>query len=81
MTKNLLLGNYYSKKDLSLIFSEKGLLTSREGIFSSKTLNFYLFFVDLVKEGKQDRFHFNDYFDGDVFHWIVKRFNTLSLQE
>jgi len=69
MTQTLILGNHYSKKDLSLIFDEKGLLTSREGIFSSKTLDSYLFFVDLVKEGKEDRFHFNDYFDGDLFHW------------
>lgn len=69
MNETLILGNFYSKKDLSLIFDEKGLLTSREGIFSSKTLNSYLFFVDLVKEGKEDRFHFNDYFDGDLFHW------------
>jgi hypothetical protein len=69
MNETLILGNFYSKKDLSLIFDEKGLLSSREGIFSSKTLNSYLFFVDLVKEGKEDRFHFNDYFDGDLFHW------------
>ena len=69
MKENLIIGNHYSKKDLSLIFNQKGLLSSREGIFSSKTLNSYLFFVDLVKEGKEDRFHFNDYFDGDLFHW------------
>jgi len=44
-------------------------LTSREGIFSSNTLNSYLFFVDLVKDGKEEKFKFNDYFDGDMFHW------------
>ena len=69
MNEKLIIGNYYSKKDLCMIFEENGLLTSREGIFSSNTLNSYLFFVDLVKEGKEDRFHFNDYFDGDLFHW------------
>lgn len=69
MIDKLIIGNHYSKKDLSLIFDEKGLLTSREGIFSSNSLHSYLFFVDLVKEGKEDRFHFNDYFDGDIFHW------------
>jgi hypothetical protein len=36
MNETLILGNYYSKKDLSLIFDEKGLLTSREGIFLQK---------------------------------------------
>lgn len=69
MNETLILGNFYSKKDLSLIFDEKGLLTSREGIFSSKTLNSYLFFVDLVKDGKEEKFKFNDYFEGDMFHW------------
>jgi hypothetical protein len=52
-----------------LIFNQKGLLSSREGIFSSNTLPFYLFFVDLVKDGKEEKFKFNDYFDGDIFHW------------
>lgn len=84
MKENIILGNFYSKKDLSLIFDEKGLLTSREGIFSSKTLNSYLFFVDLVKEGKEDRFHFNDYFDGDIFHWdsqTTQHINTPRIQK
>jgi hypothetical protein len=84
MTQQLVFGNPYSKKDLSVIFDEKGLLSSREGIFSSNTLNSYLFFVDLVKEGKEDRFHFNDYFDGDVFHWdsqTTQHINTPRIQK
>ena len=66
MNENLVLGNLYSKKELSQIFDVKGLLSSREGIFSNDNFHSYLFFVDLVKEGKEDRFHFNDYFDGDI---------------
>jgi hypothetical protein len=84
MTQQLVFGNPYSKKDLSVIFDEKGLLSSREGIYSSNTLNSYLFFVDLVKEGKEDRFHFNDYFDGDVFHWdsqTTQHINTPRIQK
>ena len=84
MSQNLILGNYYSKKDLSLIFEEKGLLSSREGIFSNDTFHSYLFFVDLVKEGKEDRFHFNDYFDGDIFHWdsqTTQHINTPRIQK
>jgi hypothetical protein len=84
MKEQLVVGNLYSKKDLSLIFEEKGLLSSREGIFSSKTLHSYLLFVDLVKEGKEDRFHFNDYFDGDVFHWdsqTTQHINTPRIQK
>ena len=84
MNENLLIGNHYPKKELSRIFDENGLLTSREGIFSSNTLNSYLFFVDLVKEGKEDRFHFNDYFDGDLFHWdsqTTQHINTPRIQK
>jgi len=84
MNEKLIIGNFYSKKNLSLIFQEKGLLSSREGIFSSDTLNSYLFFVDLVKEGKEDRFHFNDYFDGDIFHWdsqTTQHINTPRIQK
>ena len=84
MNENLILGNFYSKKDLSLIFNEKGLLSSREGIFSNDTFHSYLFFVDLVKEGKEDRFHFNDYFDGDIFHWdsqTTQHINTPRIQK
>jgi hypothetical protein len=84
MNDSLIIGNHYSKKELSLIFNEKGLLTSREGIFSSGTLNSYLFFVDLIKEGKQNRFHFNDYFDGDIFHWdsqTTQHINTPRIQK
>ena len=84
MNENLIIGNNYSKKELSRIFDENGLLTSREGIFSSDTLNSYLFFVDLVKDGKQDRFHFNDYFDGDLFHWdsqTTQHINTPRIQK
>lgn len=69
MKNTLILGEYYNKVDLSEILNEKNLKSSREGIYSSNTLNSFLFFVDLVKEGKDDRFHFNDYFDGDIFHW------------
>ena len=84
MNENLIIGNNYSKKELSRIFDENGLLTSREGIFSSDTLNSYLFFVDLVKDGKQERFHFNDYFDGDLFHWdsqTTQHINTPRIQK
>ena len=28
-----------------------------------------LFFVDLEKKDKEKKFHFNDFFEGDFFHW------------
>jgi hypothetical protein len=81
---NLILGNNYTKKNLGILLEEKGLITSREGIFSSNTLNSIILFVDLVKEGKEDRFHFNDYFDGDIFHWdsqTTQHINTPRIQK
>lgn len=65
----LKLGNRYSKKDLSLIFEETNISTTREGIYYCKKRKTDLLFVDFEKQGKEERFHFNDFFEGDVFHW------------
>jgi hypothetical protein len=65
----LILGKKYTKKGLSEILNETGLLTVREGVFSCKNSESYFLFVDLEKEGKEKRFHFNDFFEGDYFHW------------
>ena len=67
--KLLELGKKYTKKSLSIILSEPNLKTVREGIYHSKNNGYILFFVDLVKIGREERFHFNDYFDDDFFHW------------
>ena len=67
--ETLELGNKYSKKDLAALLGEDGLLTVREGVFSCKNSGSYFLFVDLEKEGKEDRFHFKDYFEGDYYHW------------
>ena len=64
----LLIGNHYSKLDLSEIFDNPNIKLVREGIYNqSDKISFY--FVDLEKEGKEDRFHFNDYFEEDYFHF------------
>mgnify|MGYP006089873669 FL=1 len=67
--ETLELGNKYSKKELAALLGEDGLLTVREGVFSCKNSGSYFLFVDLEKEGKEDRFHFKDYFEGDYYHW------------
>ena len=69
MINNLKLGHFYSKIDLSEILNEKNIRISREGLYYCKKEKRTLLFVDLVKKGKEDRFHFNDYFQGDFFHW------------
>ncbi len=64
----LLIGEYYSKKDLSKIFDNPNIEKIREGIYN-QTESETFFFVDLEKKGKEERFHFDDFFEGDYFHW------------
>jgi hypothetical protein len=66
---SLSLGAEYSKRDLASLLDEKNLLNVREGVYSCKNSNSYLLFVDLEKTGKEERFQFNDFFDGEYFHW------------
>jgi hypothetical protein len=65
----LQLGKKYSKKALAEELNETSLKSVREGVFSCKQSNSYFLFVDLEKAGKESRFHFNDYFEEDFFHW------------
>jgi len=69
----LRLGSRYSKGpsgNLPEILDEPTLRTVREGIFYCRnTPGAVLLFVDLVKDDKEQRFHFNDYFEGEFFHW------------
>lgn len=67
--KNLKLGNTYKKKLLSEILDEYNLRYVREGLYYCVKTNSTLLFVDLDKINKPDRFKFNDYFEGDFFHW------------
>jgi len=63
------LGEQYSKKELSKILGESNLELVREGVYSCKESSSYLLFVDLEKKDKEERFHFNDFFEEDYFHW------------
>jgi hypothetical protein len=80
---SLILGNKYSKKDLSEIFDNPNILIVREGIYNVSNSESF-FFVDLEKKGKEDRFHFDDYFEGDFFHWdsqTTQHIETPKIQE
>ena len=66
--EKLIIGSKYSKKDLSKIFDNPNISLVREGIYNLKTPESF-FFVDLEKVGKDERFHFDDYFEGEYFHW------------
>ena len=63
-------GQTYSKKDLATLINEPRLSNVREGVSSCNNSNSYLLFVDLEKEDKEKRFHFDDFFEEDFFHWI-----------
>ena len=58
---SLVLGNKYSKKDLSEIFGNPNISIVREGIYNVSNSESF-FFVDLEKKGKEERFHFDDFF-------------------
>lgn len=81
---SLTIGKSYSKKALSEVLDEPSLVPVREGIFSCQNSSSILLFVDLIKQGKDDRFHFNDYFQDDYFHWdsqTTQHFNTPTIQK
>lgn len=78
------LGYKYSKKDLSVKLDEDALINVREGVYSCKQSASYLLFVDLEKSDKESRFHFNDYFEGDFFHWdsqTTQHINSPRIQQ
>lgn len=80
---NLVLGNKYSKKDLSEIFKNSNISIVREGIYNVSSSESF-FFVDLEKKGKEERFHFDDFFEGDYFHWdsqTTQHINSPKIQE
>ena len=67
--KVLSVGERYSKKDLAELLDQPNLAKVREGIARCINSPSTLFFVDLEKQGKEQRFHFNDFFQEDFFHW------------
>ena len=79
----LIIGHKYSKRDLSEILDNENIAKVREGIYNLNSSE-SLFFVDLEKKGKEDRFHFDDYFEGDYFHWdsqTTQHIETPKIQE
>ena len=71
-------GSKYSKKELALLLSQPNIEKVREGVTSCTNSNSYLLFVDLDKEGKENRFHFDDFFEEDFFHWDSQTTQTID---
>lgn len=79
----LRVGDAYTKKDLASIFTDDNITLVREGRYSLKKFESVLLFVDLEKAGKDERFHFNDFFDDGFFHWdsqTTQHINTPTIQ-
>ena len=82
--KILSVGDKYSKKDLAEILGQPNLAKVREGIARCASSSATLFFVDLEKLGKEQRFHFNDFFQEDFFHWdsqTTQHIHTPTIQQ
>lgn len=80
---SLTIGEKYSKKDLSEIFDNPNISIVREGIYNLSDKESF-FFVDLEKKGKEERFHFDDFFQGEYFHWdsqTTQHINSPKIQE
>jgi hypothetical protein len=78
------IGQKYSKKDLAELLDEPRLASVREGVASCTKSNSYLLFVDLEKENKEERFHFDDFFEEDFFHWdsqTTQHINSPKIQD
>ncbi len=69
MIDNLIIGNLYTKKDLTTLIREPNLRNVREGVYKCKNSNHYLLFVTLDKSKKAPDKKYNDYFYDTNFHW------------
>lgn len=77
------IGQKYTKIDLAEILKDPTIAPVREGVKTLKDSGVVLFFVDLEKAKKEERFRFNDLFDGSVFHWdsqTTQHINTPRIQ-
>jgi len=69
LSSKFTVGDFYTKSSLSDLIEEPNLKIVREGLYYCKKSRSTLFFVDLVKKNKPKKFHFNDKFEGEYFHW------------
>ena len=80
----LKVGERYLKKYLAELLEQPNLAKLRKGIAGCVNSSPTLFFVDLEKQAKEKRFHFNDFFQEDFFHWnsqSTQHIDTLTIQQ
>ena len=78
------LGRKYSKRDLADLLDQPTLSTVREGVYYCTNSASGLLFVDLEKKGKEEKFHFDDFYEEDFFHWdsqTTQHINSPKIQD
>lgn len=63
------LGQKYSKRDLADLLDQPTLSKVKDGVYICTNSASYFLFVDLEKKDKGERFHFDDFYEEDFFHW------------
>ena len=63
------IGASTTRKELQELLGEEHLAQSREGIYNCKKSDRCLLFVNLNKDSAKESLKFDDYFQGEVFHW------------
>lgn len=69
---NFQIGSRYTKKEIGELSNEPSLVNTTKlspGLFRCKNSDSLIIWVDLDKRSKKDNHKFNDYFDGNLFHW------------
>jgi hypothetical protein len=70
INNSLVIGKKYTRAGLAtILLQDAKIRNSREGIYYCSDSTSVIFFVDLEKGDKNKKFHFNDFFAKDFFHW------------
>ncbi|SDL36586.1 HNH endonuclease [Salinimicrobium catena] len=69
MSNDLILGAPYSKKDLVSVFKVPEIKGVQKGRYHLKGMGYDLLFVNLNKSSTAKNLHYNDFFEGEIFHW------------
>lgn len=69
VTEKLEVGRKYSKRDLARELDMPQLVSIQGGLYNLRDTNYVFLFVTLEKVGVDENFHYNNFFEGEVFHW------------
>lgn len=69
MVDGLTLGEHYSKNDLVSVFNVPEIKGVQKGRYHLKGKGLDLLFVNLDKGSTAKNLHYNDFFEGENFHW------------